>query len=59
MARLDRTNPELGVSDTKRNAVASELGQHFQDRRLDLAERDERVAAARTWVEGGRLRQWR
>jgi hypothetical protein len=68
MARPDRKNPDLRVSDTERNGVASELGQHFQDGRLDLAEHDERVTAAiaaktegdlQGFVQHGRLRQWR
>ena len=46
MARADRKNLDLRVSDAERDAVASELGQHFQDGRLDQAEYDERVTAA-------------
>jgi hypothetical protein len=42
MARADERYPDLRASD----AVASELGQHFQDGRLDQAEFDERVGAA-------------
>jgi hypothetical protein len=68
MARPDGKNPDLRVSDTERNAVASELSQHLQDGRPDLAEHDERVTAAITakterdlqgFVRSGRLRQWR
>jgi hypothetical protein len=46
MARADGKDPDLRVSDAERDAVASELGQHFQDGRLDKAEFDERVTAA-------------
>jgi hypothetical protein len=46
MARADGNNPDLRVSDAERDAVAHELGQHFQDGRLDQAEFDERVTAA-------------
>lgn len=46
MARADGKNPDLRVSDAERDEVASELGQHFQDGRLDKAEFDERVTAA-------------
>jgi len=46
MGRADELNPDLRVSDAERDAVASELGQHFQDGRLDKAEFDERVTAA-------------
>jgi hypothetical protein len=46
MGRAGGINPDLRVSDAERDAVASELGQHFQDGRLDKAEFDERVAAA-------------
>lgn len=46
MARAVGKNPDLRVSDAERDAVASELGQHFQDGRLDKAEFDERVTAA-------------
>ena len=45
-ARPDGENPDLRVSDAERDAVADELGQHFQDGRLDQAELDERVTAA-------------
>lgn len=46
MAGADGTNPDLRASDAERDAVASELGQHFQDGRLDQAEFDQRVTAA-------------
>jgi len=46
MARADGKNPDLRVSDAERDAIASELGRHFQDGRLDKAEFDERVTAA-------------
>ena len=46
MARADGTNPDLRASDAERDAVADELGQHFQDGRLDQTEFDERVGAA-------------
>jgi hypothetical protein len=48
MAPADRKNLDLRVSDAERDAVASELGQHFQDGRLDQAEYDERLTAALT-----------
>jgi hypothetical protein len=46
MARADGTSPDLRVSDADRDAVAGELGQHFQDGRLDQVEFDERVTTA-------------
>jgi hypothetical protein len=46
MARADDMNPAIRVSDAERDTVATELGQHFQDGRLDQAEFDERVTAA-------------
>jgi uncharacterized membrane-anchored protein len=46
MARADGKNLDLRVSDAERDAVASELSQHFQDGRLDQAEYDKRVTAA-------------
>ena|SRR5215472_174349 len=46
MARADGKNPDLRVSDAQRDAVANELGQHFQDGRLDQVEFDERLTAA-------------
>jgi hypothetical protein len=46
MAQVDRKNPDLRVSDAERDAVITDLGQHFQVGRLDRSEFDERVAAA-------------
>jgi len=46
VARADTKNPDLRASDAERDEVASELGRHFQDGRLDWAEFDERVGAA-------------
>lgn len=46
MARGEEKNPHLRVSDAERDAVAGELGQHFQEGRLDQAEFDDRVTAA-------------
>ena len=46
MARADGKSLGLRVSDAERDAVAGELGQHFQDGRLDQAEFDERLTAA-------------
>jgi hypothetical protein len=40
------TTQDLRVSDTERDAIVSELGQHFQDGRLDTGEFDQRVSAA-------------
>jgi hypothetical protein len=45
MARAEGKNPDLRASDAERDAVASELGQHFQDGRLDQAEFDDRLTA--------------
>lgn len=52
MARADPRSLDLRVSDADRDAVAGELGRHFQDGRLELAEYDQRLTAAitaRTW----------
>jgi len=38
--------PDLRVSDAERDAVVTELGEHFQRGRLDQAEFDERVTKA-------------
>jgi hypothetical protein len=38
--------PDLRVSDAERDAVVTELGEHFQQGRLDQAEFDERVTQA-------------
>ena len=46
MAPVSGKNPDVRVSDAERDAVATVLGQHFQDGRLDQAEFDERVTAA-------------
>lgn len=46
MGRADGKNLDLRVSDAERDAVASDLGRHFQDGRLDQAEFDQRVTAA-------------
>jgi hypothetical protein len=46
MARDPRETSDLRASDAERDAVASELAQHFQDGRLDQAEFDDRVSAA-------------
>jgi hypothetical protein len=48
MAVAGGKNLGLRVSDAERDTVASELGQHFQDGRLDHAEYDERLTAAMT-----------
>jgi len=39
-------SPDLRVSDAERDAVVTELGEHFQQGRLDQAEFDQRVTAA-------------
>ena len=39
-------HPDLRVSDAERDAVVAELGEHFQQGRLDQAEFDARMAAA-------------
>jgi hypothetical protein len=41
-------NADLRVSDAERDAVVTELGEHFQAGRLDQAEFDERLSAAMT-----------
>jgi Domain of unknown function (DUF1707) len=46
MAYADEKNPDMRVSDAERDAIVSDLGQHFQDGRLDQAEFDQRVTAA-------------
>jgi Domain of unknown function (DUF1707) len=46
MAQDAWRNPDLRVSDTERDAVVTELGQHFQDGRLDQGEFDQRVGSA-------------
>jgi Domain of unknown function (DUF1707) len=46
MAYADGKNPDMRVSDAERDAVVTDLGQHFQDGRLDEAEFGQRMAAA-------------
>jgi hypothetical protein len=46
MARDQGEASDLRASDAERDAVATELAQHFQDGRLDQAELDERLGAA-------------
>jgi hypothetical protein len=46
MAQAGDKNPAIRVSDAERDTVATELGQHFQDGRLDQAEFGERMTAA-------------
>ena len=46
MAYADGKNPDLRVSDAEREAIVTDLGQHFQDGRLDHGEFDQRVTAA-------------
>jgi hypothetical protein len=41
-----KTRPDLRVSDAERDAVVTELGEHFQQGRLDQAEFDERMTKA-------------
>jgi Domain of unknown function (DUF1707) len=47
MAPVD-AGPPVRASDAERDAVVSELGQHFQDGRLDSGEHEQRVASALT-----------
>src|SRR5579864_4129648 len=50
--------PDLRVSDAERDAVVTELGEHFQQGRLDQAEFDDRMTralAARTESDLSRL----
>ncbi len=47
MALVD-SGPAVRASDAERDAVVSELGQHFQDGRLDSGEHEQRVASALT-----------
>lgn len=42
----DEVHPGLRVSDADRDAVVTELSQHFQEGRLDQGEFDERVGSA-------------
>lgn len=46
MAQDAGRNPEVRVSDAERDAIVTELGQHFQDGRLDQGEFDERIGSA-------------
>jgi hypothetical protein len=46
MAQDEGKHPDLRVSDAERDAVVTELGQHFQDGRLDPGEFDQRVGSA-------------
>jgi hypothetical protein len=46
MAHDEGQHPDLRVSDAERDAIVTELGQHFQDGRLDQGEFDQRVGAA-------------
>jgi hypothetical protein len=48
MTYIDDQNPDLRASDAERDAVVTELGQHFQDGRLDNSEFDQRISAAMT-----------
>jgi hypothetical protein len=54
MAR-DGKNSDQRASDAERDTVASQLGQHFQDGRLNWAEFDERVDAAMAATTRGDL----
>jgi hypothetical protein len=46
MAQDQGKNPDLRVSDAERDVAVAELGQHFQDGRLDQGEFDQRVGSA-------------
>jgi hypothetical protein len=48
-------SPDLRVSDAERDAVVTELGQHFQQGRLDQEEFDQRVTTALSARTGGDL----
>src|SRR5262245_66303288 len=48
--------PDLRVSDAERDAVVTELGEHFGHGRLDQAEFDERVTKALSAGSGRDLR---
>src|SRR2546430_1328213 len=45
-ANLRDARPDMRVSDAERDAVVTELGEHFGQGRLDQAEFDERVTKA-------------
>jgi hypothetical protein len=53
----DGKNQDLRVSDAERDTIVTELGQHFQDGRLDQGEFDDRVSAALTARTRGDLDQ--
>ena len=55
MAYADGKNPDLRVSDAEREAIVTDLGQHFQDGRLDRSEFDQRVTAGLTARTRGQL----
>jgi Domain of unknown function (DUF1707) len=46
MAYADGKSPDMRASDAERDAIVADLGQHFQDGRLDHAEFDQRVTDA-------------
>ena len=46
MAYADGKNPDMRASDAERDAIVADLGQHFQEGRLDHAEFDQRVTVA-------------
>lgn len=48
-------HPGLRVSDAERDAVVTELGEHFQQGRLDQAEFEERITTALAARTGGDL----
>jgi Domain of unknown function (DUF1707) len=51
----DGNNPDMRVSDAERDAVVTDLGQHFQDGRLDQAEFGQRMTAAMAASTRGHL----
>jgi hypothetical protein len=46
MAQDEGKHRDVRVSDAERDTVVTELGQHFQDGRLDRGEFDQRVGSA-------------
>ena len=48
MTSRDDAGRAIRASDVERDTVVSQLGQHFQEGRLDAAEHEERMAAALT-----------
>ncbi len=48
MGYADAKDADLRASDAERDAVVTELSEHFQDGRLDKAEFDQRISAAMT-----------